>query len=122
MQSPLGSAFRFALSWLPGCVLFAFLTGAAVFTTRSSYSAPNLLLLSVIYALLAFSFSLSSLSRLLARRGVWLELAGAVFIGVIAAWHLREQLRPAGVGPTLWTLAGMAPFFSRPRRSSGSGA
>ena len=97
------------LRWLPASGLFVFLMGVAVLTTRSSYAAFDLLLLGLLYALLAFA--LSCLTRLLARQGMWLELAGALFVGLVAAWHLREQLRPAGVGPTLWTATGMVPFL-----------
>lgn len=96
--------------WLPSVALFVFLMGVAIFTTRSAYAPLDLLLLGVLYASLAVA--MSSAARLLARRGTGLELAGTLLIGLVAAWHLREQLRPAGVGPTLWTVAGMAPFLA----------
>ena len=95
--------------WLPASGLFVFLMAVAVLTTQSSYAAVDLLLLGLLYASLALA--LSCATRLLARHGMWVELASALFVGVVAAWHLREQLRPAGVGPTLWTAAGLVPFL-----------
>ena len=108
---PFASSLRsgYAVRGLPSLGLFGFLVGVSTLTTQASYAVIDLFVLCVIYASMAHA--LSCFARLLARRGLGLELAGALIIGFVLAWHLREQLRPAGVGATLWTVAGMAPFL-----------
>jgi arylsulfatase A-like enzyme len=40
------------------------------------------------------------------------ELSGAALVGLVLAWHLREQTRLEGVGATLWTLEGMGVYLA----------
>ena len=107
MSFPVGSRLDF--QWFPAVALWMFLFGLAVSTTRSAHSALALLVVGLLYALIAYV--LTGLARVAARHGRWLELAGSLVVGFVAAWHLREQTRPAGVGPTLWTMEGMVPFL-----------
>ena len=88
MRRAVTPRFRDRVRWLPSVALFVFLMGVAIFATRSAYAPLDLLLLGALYASLAVA--MSSAARLLARRGTGLELVGTLFIGLVAAWHLRE--------------------------------
>ncbi len=90
--------------------LFGFLIGVAILTTRSAYGASDLMMLALLYASLACG--LFSLGRLLAFGGIVLELSGTLLIGLVGAWHLREQIRPPGGETTLWTAEGMSVFLA----------
>jgi len=45
---------------------------------------------------------------------IWLvgELSGGLLVGIVLAWHLREQVHVEGVGPALLSLAGMSLFLA----------
>ena len=90
--------------------LFGFLIGVAILTTRSAYGASDLMMLALLYASLAGG--LFSLGRLLALGGIALELTGALLMGLVWAWHLREQIRTPGSANTLWTAEGMSVFLA----------
>ncbi len=97
------------LAALPAFLLWVFLVGVANATAFSSYRFVDVLAVAVLYALVALS--LDRLASFVGCFGLPGRLAGALFAGVVLSWHFREQTRPAGVGPTLWSLPGMSRFM-----------
>lgn len=97
-------------AWVTPLAVWGFLTLVAVSTTQSEYTAGDLTALAVLYALLAAA--LTAAARLLGGFGLAGKVGGAGLVGVVLAWHLREQTRIEGTGATLWTLEGITSFLT----------
>ncbi len=88
--------------------MWIFLVVVAFWTTQSVYTFDDAAALAVLYALFAVAL-LAGARAVASRGGAGLPVA-ALTVGVVLAWHLREQTRVAGTGATLWTLEGIASF------------
>ena len=98
-----------AIALLPAVAFSSVLIAVAWATTSSHYAAIDLVSISAAYALLGVAIhTLALISRPLGLGG---EVAHALIPGFLLAWHFREQTRPPGVGATLWTIDGAAPFL-----------
>ncbi len=95
--------------WVPAAALWLFFFAVARATAHATYSVTDLAAVAVLYGLAAWT--LDNLARLLGTTGKIGQAAGALFAGLVLAWHFREQTRPAGVGDTLWAAAAMSRFL-----------
>ncbi len=97
-------------AWATPVAVWGFLTLVAVSTTQSEYVAGDLTALAALYAVLAAA--LTAAARLLGGLGFAGRVGGAGLVGLVLAWHLREQTRIEGSGATLWTLEGITWFLT----------
>lgn len=97
------------LAWLRYTAVWAFLFLVAWRTTQSTYAIRDLVALAALYALLAGG--LVAAAQALATTGAPGRAAGALLVGLVLGWHLREQVRIEGAGATLWTVQGTIEFL-----------
>lgn len=99
-----------ASTWATPVAVWGFLTLVAVSTTQSEYAIGDLTALAALYAALAAA--LTAAARLLGSLGLAGRVGGASLVGLMLAWHLREQTRIEGTGATLWTFEGITSFLT----------
>ena len=101
---------RSASIWLPPLVIATACFLAGVLTTPSTYSVTDGVLLAALYGLLALTVHLATLRLMLTGRVPGVLSAGLVVL--MAAWHVREHLRPAGTVPSLDDWRALAAFLA----------
>ena len=88
-----------ALTWFPPVVIAASLFLVAMLTTPSTYTLGHGVMLASLYALIALTLHL--VTQLAMRINRFSGIFFAFSVVLIAAWHVREHLRPAGTVPSL---------------------
>jgi len=96
-------------AWTVTLALAVGFIATALATTSAVYAAVDLVVLWLLYGLVATALTHGSL--LVSRAGAGFAVPAGLTVGLVLAWHWREQTRAPGTGRTLWAPESLGPFL-----------